>query len=308
MAKDRPIILNGDVEWDLAEWYLNECELTLSDFFGNERALTKEVWEAKQENIQFILKKNHFRREAYLIYAYFTLITGAELPSHLRAPIIEAARWENEKYRWKYEDMNQLRKFYLDDLREKVINYRPGKPVHLIFLKYNIENLTEGVVGLDNFWEEVKSGKIHERKHLNLDTCDLDALPAPILELERLETLSLEYNNLRSLPQKLSTLSNLEDLYLKGNKFTEFPEKLGNLATLEYIDLSENAITQLSSEICECKKLTKLVLNHNPLQKLPHCLRNHPNLTSIYLRHTRMTETPHSFKKARINIVCKFPE
>lgn len=32
MAKDRAIIFNGDVGWDLDEWYINECGLSLNDF------------------------------------------------------------------------------------------------------------------------------------------------------------------------------------------------------------------------------------------------------------------------------------
>ena len=305
MGKFRADILAGDLEFDLAEWYLNECGLTLSDFFDNQKALTREAWEANQENIQYLLKMNHFRREAYLVYGYLTLRAGAALPAHLRAPILDAARWEHDKDRWQ-GDIE--RKFYLKDFREKVKNYRPGKPVHFVFLNYNTASLTDGVVGLDDFWKEVKSGKIHERTHLNLATCNLETLPAPIINLKNLKTLALEHNELTALPTAIQRMTNLRAIYLEGNRFSEFPSVLADLPSLEYVNLKENEITRLSSEVCKCERLRMLVLSRNPLKSLPACLSAHPALSKLFIEETSIDTIPKEFQHAPFTIFHQRPE
>jgi len=269
MGKQGGEIYEGDEEYDIASFFMNACGLNLRD----ERNLTREIWEANLEKILDVVKQNSFRHVVYLIFGYFTMKTGSELPSHLRPAILDAAKWENEKDYWSEEDAFD-RKFYLRDFRQKIYDYKPGKPTYLTALKNFAEDLTHGAVGLDQFWDYVFSKKIFSVKHINLDSCDLEEIPPPIFDLRNLETLSLEHNRINEIPQEIGNLNFLKWLFLNDNEISMLPDSIEHLSSLEELYLSKNLLRSLPESLLKMKSLREIWVLNIPIREVPSNLKN----------------------------------
>lgn len=266
MAKVTAEIMEGDDESDLESYFIKACDIDLRAYHKDRRILTREIFETSFDNIMEIVEKRAFYRETYLVLGYFILLTGAFLPEDLRAKIIDASKWEHEKGYWD-ERLIRERKFYLKDLREKIRAHKPGVKLHLVYLKNtNDEDFTNGVIGLDQFWDYVDSGKISSRKHINLDSCDLTAIPDPILKSNSLESLSLDYNKIEQIPKSIAKLSTLKRLYLNGNFLRTLPEEISDLSSLEILFLEENQLENLPTSIKNLKSL-KIFLRNNFMTK-----------------------------------------
>jgi Leucine-rich repeat (LRR) protein len=240
-----------------------------------------------------------------LIYGYFTLLLGAKLPAHLRPAILGAAEWKHEEGYWLNPNFVLERKFYLEDFSCKIRDYRPGKPVHLVRLKNFEDDIKFGAVGLKQFWDYVKSGKIFSVPHINLDSCDLEEIPAPIFDLKNLKTLSLEHNNINFLPKKIGDLVLLEELFLNDNKIETLPESIGKLTSLRMLYLNNNNLLRLPDSIGNLSSLDILVLSDNFLEDLPKTILNLKNLSVIYIENNQIKEIPTFLKKTSIYIVLK---
>ena len=286
MGKQGAEIMEGDDESDIASFFADVCGV------DSEFDITRELWEEKLDQLVDLVKERSVRNTVYLIFGYFTLKLGATLPAHLRPKILEAANRENDRYDWFEEEYAKLREFYLKDFQQKVRNHKPGIVTHLIFLKNRYEDLTHGVIGLDQFWEYIFSKKIFSVKHVNLDSCDLEEIPTPIFDLVNLETLSLEHNQIKEIPPEIGKLTSLKNLYLDDNLITNLPESFCKLSSLKTLYLVKNKLINLPKTISNLTSLEGLYLNDNELKELPKTILDMKSLKKVYCLNNKIKEKP----------------
>ena len=228
-----------------------------------------------------IVENRSSRRKVYLVLGYFVLLTGSFLPDDLRTKIIDAANWGHEKGLWE-EKFIRERKFYLKDLQNKIRAHKPGVILHLVRLKNaNDEDFTEGVIGIDQFWDYIDSGRIYSIKRINLDSCNLTEIPTPVFDLKLLETFSFENNKLSKIPPRIGDLRSLKRLYLNRNQLKTLPTNLIHLESLEVLSLEKNFFKALPSFIIELKSLKKLYLRNNFIFEIPNFLQKYQIITVV---------------------------
>lgn len=319
MGKQSAEIKEGDDESDIASFFADVCGV------DSEFDITRELWEKNLDKLVDIVNERSIRNTTYLIFGYFTLKLGATLPPHIRPKLLEAANWENDRYDWFEEKYAALRRFYLKDFQQKIRDYKPGNPTHLIFLKNRYKDLTDGVVGLDQFWKYVFSKKIFSVKHVNLDSCDLEEIPAPIFDLVNIETLSLEHNQIKEIPSGIGRLTSLKKLFLNNNQIIEIspnigklinltalflddnkiaglPESFGNLASLKRLYIQNNELFELPIPISNLASLESLFLDNNNIEHLPKTILDMKKLRRFYLENNRIKKIPSFLKEARIYV------
>lgn len=329
MARGSAQILDDDEEIDLATFMLDACGLNYNDFFYNERVLTRENLE---KNLKFLMKmveSRSSRRAAYFVIGYLILITGSKMHESLRYKILDNTKWEDEENRWLRKEDKFERKIYLNDFREKIKIHRPNLKLRPVKLKYfsNLD-LSEAIIGLKNFRNALKSGRINKIKHLKLDGWNLKTVPEEIFELKRLESLSLGSNQITNVPKIISELHSLKYLDLEYNKIGNFPSSILNLPSLTYLNLdynlfnhipdsiirlpsievlglSYNLISSIPESIEEMKSLKTLAINNNIITKLPRTISNLNSLKFLYLRRNKIEFIPEFLKNIKFSIVLK---
>jgi len=297
MARLGPEIMEDDEECDVASFFFEVCGLEYSDFIGNKKILTREIWEANLEKILQIVKERASRRATYFVFGYITLLTGSRLPAHIRPVILDVAKWEHEKNSWLDKEFAIERKFYLDDFRQKIHDHRSGRPTRLIYLKNGSEDITHGVIGINKFWEHIISGEISSKIHLNLDSSNLFEIPEPVFDLDHLKSLSLERNNIMEVPSEIENLTSLEDLDISWNSLTTLPTSIGNLASLKSLSCDHNKITTLPESLGKAVTLKELYLRGNKIISLPESLYNLNSLKYLDLGDNEITSYPDTIKK-----------
>lgn len=297
MARLGPEIMEDDEECDIASFFFEVCGLEYSDFIGNEKILTREIWEANLEKILQIVKERASRRATYFVFGYITLLTGSRLPAHIRPIILDVAKWEHEKNSWFDKDSAIRREFYLDDFRQKIHDHRPGRPTRLVCLQNGSEDITHGVIGLNNFWDFVISGEISSKIHLNLDSSNLNEIPEPVFDLDHLKSLSLERNNIIEIPSKIESLTSLEDLHISWNSLTTLPTSIGSLTSLKCLSCNHNKITTLPESLGKAVTLKELYLRDNEIVSLPESLCNLNSLNYLDLGDNEITSYPNIINK-----------
>ena len=70
------------------------------------------------------------KRLAYQVLGYFVLLSGAEIPDTIRDNILETSALDYEIEIWP-DFWKEDRKFYLNELQEKIKNHKPGKIEYL---------------------------------------------------------------------------------------------------------------------------------------------------------------------------------
>ncbi len=274
MAKLTAEIMEGDEESDLASFFIKACGINLKDYHNDDRVLTRDIFEDSFDKIMKIVERRSSRRKTYLVLGYFILLTGSVLPDDLTTKIIDASKWEHEKGLWDKRFVRE-RKFYLKDLRDKIRAHKPGVKLHLVRLKNtNDEDFIHGVIGLDQFWDYVDSGKICSVKHINLDSCGLSSIPEPIFGLKDLESLSLDHNRLRHIPKLIANLTSLKKLYLDDNHLQELTDAIGNLSNLEILFLEKNKLKTLPASIKNLTSLKVIYLRNNLITIIPTYLNS----------------------------------
>ena len=281
MAKITAEIMEGAEESDLESFIVKACGIDLRAYHKDKRILTRKIFEARFDKIMEVVDKRASRRKTFLVLGYFILFTGSFLPEVLRAKIIDASKWKHEKRSWEKQFVRE-RKFYLKDLREKIRAHSPGLKLHLVRLK-NINDLdfTHGVIGLNQFWEYVESGRYQKVKHINLDGSNLSTIPAPIFDFTSLQTLSLDNNNIHNIPCLIRNLTSLKKLFLDGNQLSTFPLEIVELESLEVLSLDSNQFKILPPFITSLKSLKELYLKNNYITKTPTLLQGNKILTVL---------------------------
>lgn len=204
----------------------------------------------------------------FQILAVLIIETGAFLPEIVKANVLESTTWEFDK-RWEWDpNALNIRKFYLNDFREKILNHQPGQSQKLIDLKIYLDSeLNKTCIGLNQLKLYVRSGKINNVDYINLDSLNLTEIPNLVLKLDQIQKLSLDNNNIAVLPPNIDNLKNLKFLSLLNNKIESLPECFKNLSKLDELILFGNPIlnnklneNMLPSKIVKRIKKTKKFL------------------------------------------------
>jgi hypothetical protein len=298
----------------MAAFMLDACGLDSSDFYDDERVLTRENFEknyqflermvqTRQRKKGFIKRWEDPSRTPYFVIGYFALLTGGKISEKLRQRILEAAKWEYEDGYWTEEGFALKRQIYLEDFREKIKILRSGQKLHTAIFKYPEEDFLNSkvVVGVNQLKDYYNHGKLSNIHHVNLDGWGLKSIPKEVFELSSLKSLSLSHNSLREISDELSNLTSLESLYLDYNLFKSYPEPIGVLISLNSLNISHNEICSLPEPIGMMSSLKSLNISYNDISSLPKSIRNLRQLKSIDLGGTNITHAPKFLKNAQLD-------
>ncbi len=281
MTRNTAKILDDDEELDLLEFMLEACGLDPTDFFYNERVLTRENLERNYEFLNAMVKGRSFRSSSYFVIGYLILITGASLSDDLRHKILSNTKWEDEIGCWIRREDEIERQIYLNDFHEKVHRHTSGHKLHPIALKYfdgnqNLyaDNKFEVIIGLDELQEISNSKDINRIHHIILQGEGLTTIPDSLYRFINLESLSLEFNQIKYIPEDFSRISSLKTLYLDYNDLTIFPEVLTRFPSLEFLSFDNNYITTLPDSIKNFISLKELYIRMNDINEIPSFLSN----------------------------------
>ncbi len=86
-------------------------------------------------------------------------------------------------------------------------------------------------------------------KHLRLDSCNMDTLPAIIGEMSTLTILAFKGNNIRRIPENFGQLNHLNRLNMAKNLIDSLPESLINLVDLEYLLVAHNRLKDVPTPL-----------------------------------------------------------
>jgi len=274
-------------EWE--KWIIKDvCRISHDEYVTNKNIFTQKILENHLNEIIYRLEDMRenlddrskfgefvFCEEAidvaFQILAILILETGSFLPKKVKKEVLKSTAWEYDKnWGWNTESIN-LRRVYLDDFRNKIINHIPGKKTFLIDLKIGFdEQLKKTCIGLKNFNKFIESRKIESVNYVNLDNSDLELFPKELFSLHHLESLSLERNLIKEIPEEIERLNNLNSLWLCHNNIKKVPESICKLKNLKILSLIDNQINFLPKSIEKMKTTIHIVISNNPivLQKI----------------------------------------
>ncbi len=280
MARGSARILDDDEEIDLVTFMLDACGIDYSDFFYNERILTRENLEKNFKFLSKMVNSRHSRRAAYFVIGYLILITGFRISENLRQNILNSTKWEDEERMWLDQNRKIERKIYLKDFRKKIRTHIPNQrlhPIRLIYLNGKNDLYTkfraDTVIGINEFQKACNNGRIYYARHINLQGWGLKEIPKIIFKINNLESLCIEYNQLKKIPEGISKLTSLKVLYLDYNNFKNFPESVTELTVIEVLSFDNNYISQLPESINKLKSLKTLYIRKNRIDKIPAYLK-----------------------------------
>ncbi len=127
---------------------------------------------------------------------------------------------------------------------------------------------------------------------LDLHDNQLEALPAGINKLKRLQDLRLHHNQFSVFPKVICELPDLEILDYEYNQLTSIPECIGGLIKLRNLFLGHNNLTLLPVSICKLSELTDLLFRENEIDELPDCFGQLVKLNRLVAAENQLTKVP----------------
>ncbi|XP_036407944.1 volume-regulated anion channel subunit LRRC8D [Megalops cyprinoides] len=129
---------------------------------------------------------------------------------------------------------------------------------------------------------------------LQLEGCQLERLPSPLLALTSLRCLDLRHNRLRTLEGLLGLqhLRRLTCLRLAHNRVLTLPPSVGMLRALELLDLGHNQLQKLPPALFTLHHLRRLLLTGNLLEELPPDVGSLLLLNELDLSGNRLESLP----------------
>lgn len=251
--------LDKSQEWE--KWIIEEiCNLDFEEYLMNKNILTqKKLEDYLDEVIRRILEirlqienppfyeerifKEDTKYIAFQILAILILETGSYLPEIVKQNVLKSTTWEFDKRRGWDSNALEIRKFYLNEFRKKILSYRPNNKIKFIDLKIHTdEEFKKTCVGLRQLHNLITSRKKNDIDYINLDCCELKRVPDEILHFDHIKKLSLEKNYLTTLPEWIIKLKSLRTLYLKFNLLRSLPKSFNKLALLDRLELFGNPL------------------------------------------------------------------
>lgn len=155
----------------------------------------------------------------------------------------------------------------------------------LYAIKDNNPNATGFVANLDldnanatairnSFDDRIILNANKEIVELNINSSNLDVLPAEIGNLTTLTKLYASGNNFTELPETIGNLTNLTNANFDGSDLEALPAGFANLTSLEYLSLNNNKLETMPEELFSLTALKSLYYNGNSLNVLPAGIGN----------------------------------
>jgi len=263
----------GHYYWE--EIFLEMCNIHLSKYRDNRNILNKSILERHLDDLIHLSDKSE-DIVAHQTLTVWILQVGAKLPSDLKDKVLESLKWNNDntKYHWSSYVIN-VRKIYLEDFKNKILNHKVGLKTFLLNLKiFYDKDLEHTLIGIEQLISLFKEERFDHINYINLDSCGLIKIPNIITKFPNIKSLSLDNNYLTSVPDLIENLASLEKLYLMNNKIELISPNIGSLINLERLFLSHNQIKTLPLSLGDLKNLRMLYLNNNNMSIVPDIFDN----------------------------------
>lgn len=277
---DDPSIFCGDDSADVEMEIVETCNIDLDDYFADERVLTREKFhEHFDEILDFVEVRSpdfpEYNNIAWHVLGAFILKLGASLPSDVKESIITSTNWEvDKKIQWPNNWVEQ-RRFYLKDLREKIINHKTGASTYLSHLMITDDkDLRKCCIGINNLKKMHKTEMGNKIEQVYLGSANLLSIPEEIYDFPSLGVLSLEGNCIQSIPSQLKSLKYLNHLFLEHNRIKTIPEFIMKMSGLKSINLSYNSISEIPPFLKKgVKPKFEISLYNNEIKDFPQYLK-----------------------------------
>ncbi|MHA1376627.1 MAG: leucine-rich repeat domain-containing protein [Promethearchaeota archaeon] len=277
---DDPSIFCGDDSADVEMEIVQICDIDLDDYFSDERVLTREKFHEHIDEILGFIEGwapdfPEYNNIAWHVLGAFILKLGASLPGDVKDRIITSTNWEvDKKIQWPDNWIKQ-RKFYLEDLREKIKNHKTGVSTYLSHVMIiDDKDFKKCCIGIENLKKTHDTNMVHKIEQVYLGSTNLISIPEEVYDFPNLGVLSLEGNYIQSIPSKLKSLEFLNHLFLKHNKIKTIPEFIMKMGSLKSIDLSYNIISEIPPFLNRGVKPKKdISLYNNLIKDFPEYLR-----------------------------------
>lgn len=151
-----------------------------------------------------------------------------------------------------------------------------------------------------NHFPEVIASNYLDLEFLDFGHNAISNLPENFGNLQKLDTLIIEYNNndekLTALPESFGQLKNLRYLKMASMGITSLPDSFGDLTKLNYLDLTNNVISNLPDSfgnLSNLETIARLEINEilpltfSNLSKLKKCI--------LYIYSDNATSLPNDF-------------
>lgn len=219
-------------------------------------------------NFRYFLHDIEFISVGYQVLAQLILEAGARLPESIKDKVLSSTSLEYDK-RWGW-DTNRLkiRKFYLNEFRRHINNYKEGDTPCFRTLEIASDNELEvSSIGLTELYSNIKFKRCYIIRYINLQCCNLDSLPSELFEFKFVERLDLSRNLLRELPDDFGELQSLKIINLSHNHLQSLPKSFQGLINLNRLNLCYNRIKVLPSWFRHLESLYDLYLEGNPIKE-----------------------------------------
>lgn len=133
-------------------------------------------------------------------------------------------------------------------------------------------------------------------RSVRLNDCRLDTLPASLLQLPRLEILSVRNAGLSRLPE-FGKMPGLLSLNFSHNRLTALPESIDRLGSLLALNLDRNRLEFLPESIGQLTALRELTVPGNRLHGLPDSLGDLRDLEKLDVGSNRLSDLPKSLSR-----------
>ena len=152
------------------------------------------------------------------------------------------------------------------------------KIIEEIWPEKNPNNVILELIGEDRI-------KVENRKIVNLYLSNLGLIefPKAILDLKKLEILSLRVNNIKEIPKEIKKLSSLKELCVGSNELSYIPSSLCEIMSLESLWFGGNKIHTLPENIGDLTHLKILRLENNQIKELPESFYKLRSLEQVNL-------------------------
>jgi len=271
MTTDDASILGGSVQRDIESHIVHACSIDYEEYLKykddpRKNPLTQTLFE---KNFKYIIKIIDTYEEdnwvAYQVLGYLILRTGSKLSKSIKKKILFRTDFKKEDNFW-LEEFIELRKFYLNDLRNSISNHENGKCTYLPELvEFENADFSKICVGIDQLNNCIKNKTTESISYIELAYCNLTEIPKELYNFKSLKTLSLRYNSLKVIPEEITQLTELKELYLDGNDLENLPRSLIDLKQLNILAIGNNNFKQLPSVLKEIPSLKRIYAWPNPL-------------------------------------------
>lgn len=223
-------------------------------------------------NRRYYLRDIEYISVGYQMLGQLILETGATLPESLKEKILETTSWEYDK-RWGWDSNRvEIRKFYLNEFRQHIINYIKGNiPCFRVLEIKSDKELESSSIGLEELYQNVKDKRCYIIRYVNLQCCNLKEIPDELFDFKYIEKLDLSKNKLKVLPDNFRDLKSLKIINLSHNQLQTIPVSFKALVNLERLNLYDNKIKFLPNWLKRLRFLFDLYVEKNPT-KVPNTL------------------------------------